>query len=154
MGFFASSGILNQRGFFSAPVSAAPPPSGIPVASTNSIILTGNISLNGEIRQKTQNPFGSGFSGGPNVYYQIVEYYGGEYPSYDIIMFSSANQTGYSGGIGNDIELQANKWYWVGGGCGDGGCSIYIYAINTSSSQTAEFIPTSNWSSNITITAA
>ena len=26
MGFFASSGILNQRGFFSAPVSAAPPP--------------------------------------------------------------------------------------------------------------------------------
>ena len=41
MGFFASSGILNQRGFFSAPVSAAPPaPSGIPVATTNEIIVT------------------------------------------------------------------------------------------------------------------
>ena len=35
MGFFASSGILNRRGFFSAPVSAAPPaPSGIPVSTT------------------------------------------------------------------------------------------------------------------------
>ena len=46
MGFFASSGILNQRGFFSAPVSAAPPaPSGIPVASTTSIVITfGDVS--------------------------------------------------------------------------------------------------------------
>ena len=46
MGFFASSGILNQRGFFSPPVSAAPPaPSGIPVASTTSIVVTfGDVS--------------------------------------------------------------------------------------------------------------
>ena len=44
MGFFASSGILNQRGFFSAPTAAEappppPPPSGIP-ASTQTIIVT------------------------------------------------------------------------------------------------------------------
>ena len=46
MGFFASSGILNQRGFFSPPVSAAPPaPSGIPAASTTSIVVTfGDVS--------------------------------------------------------------------------------------------------------------
>ena len=43
MGFFASSGILNQRGFFSAPVSAAPPaPSGIVVATTNQILISDN----------------------------------------------------------------------------------------------------------------
>ena len=43
MGFFASSGILNQRGFFSAPVSAAPPaPSGIPVAGADNILITTN----------------------------------------------------------------------------------------------------------------
>ena len=42
MGFFASSGILNQRGFFSAPASAAPPaPSGIPVATQNLVINFG-----------------------------------------------------------------------------------------------------------------
>ena len=45
MGFFASSGILNRRGFFSAPVSAAPPASGIPVASATSIVVTfGDVS--------------------------------------------------------------------------------------------------------------
>ena len=42
MGFFASSGILNQRGFLSAPVSAAPPPppSGIPISTATITVLT------------------------------------------------------------------------------------------------------------------
>ena len=49
MGFFASSGILNQRGFFSAPVSAAPPaPSGIPVASTLEILVSGLTQQNSD----------------------------------------------------------------------------------------------------------
>ena len=39
MGFFASSGILNQRGFFSAPVSAAPPPSGIVAATAGDLTI-------------------------------------------------------------------------------------------------------------------
>ena len=60
MGFFASSGILNRRGFFSAPAAAEappppPPPSGIPVAGTNEIVVissnafipSGTWSLNG-----------------------------------------------------------------------------------------------------------
>ena len=57
MGFFASSGILNQRGFFSAPVSAAPPaPSGIPVATTTAILVNGQTF-------DRYNTFGSYFYG-------------------------------------------------------------------------------------------
>ena len=49
MGFFASSGILNRRGFFSAPVSAAPPaPSGIPVATSVVNVNYGSVpNING-----------------------------------------------------------------------------------------------------------
>ena len=40
MGFFASSGLLNQRGFFSPPVSAAPPaPSGIVAATAGDLTI-------------------------------------------------------------------------------------------------------------------
>ena len=40
MGFFASSGILNRRGFFSAPVAAAPPaPSGIVFSTTSNVTV-------------------------------------------------------------------------------------------------------------------
>ena len=55
MGFFAPSGILNRRGFFSAPVSAAPPsPSGIPY-SISQVILSGFNETNLGI-DHTNNP--------------------------------------------------------------------------------------------------
>jgi len=77
MGFFASSGILNQRGFFSPPVSAAPPPSGIPVATTNSVIVT----YSGYNRTLSK----PGILGGYSVNY------GGEGEYDDILYFNSTN---------------------------------------------------------------
>jgi hypothetical protein len=41
MALLAPSGIMNRRGFRSASVVPAPPPSGIPVATTNAIVLSG-----------------------------------------------------------------------------------------------------------------
>ena len=53
MGFFSSSGILNQRGFFSPPTTAEaspppPPPSGIPVALTLEILVSGLTQQNSD----------------------------------------------------------------------------------------------------------
>jgi hypothetical protein len=97
-------------------------------------------------------PASIGFSAGnANIYYVNISNPGEEYPQHNWLVFSSiAGDAG--GGIGSSINLEANKWYILSGGCGDGGCSIYIVSVNTSANQTSANIPLQNWPNGATIT--
>ena len=144
MGFFQTSGILNRKGFLGgAASSGGETPSGLPVASTNSINLVD-----------------------PDFSYQ-----NGNYPKIigytnftDDNSITTTNQYGYtsSGAITNGYPLilfnvTTNRWefgsyqpYGDGGlawETGGGNCAI-------NSSTNPNYIPTSGWSRNIVITAA
>ena len=143
MGFFASSGILNSRGFFSAPVSAVPPPpSGIPVADTYSInlvdpdyaYLSGNYpftdagAFTDDIGVTTINQYGQ-------LIDDILAY------GYPYILFN----------------ITANRWeFGFYDEYGEGGLAWYLNGLNAASnpSSNQDYIPTTGWSRNITITAA
>ena len=131
MGFFASSGILNQRGFFSAPVSEAPPaPSGIVVASTLSIIINGADSADGTYTRSTAS---STYT--PEPVAGTYNYYNG------VFYLTSPGNTNYNG------DYPDNQWTL---GIGSDGATIYSFNPSTD----ATIIPTSGWDYAITITAA
>jgi hypothetical protein len=89
-------------------------------------------------------------AGNANIYYINISNPGEEYPQHTWLVFSAiAGDAG--GNVGGPINLQANKWYILSGGCGDGGCSIYIVSVNTSANQTSANIPLQNWSNGATI---
>ena len=160
MGFFASSGILNQRGFFSAPVSAAP--SGIPVASTASIVI-GNAGAgnNGtyvkKVPQQTLIYSGGGFQG-TDLYANIAGacylfdsgfvdgrvLFSPNAEAWDDINFGSA-QLGTPFG-----NWRLGYVYYEGGDAS----SWFFTEIATNPSADPTTIPTTGWSPSITITAA
>ena len=86
-----------------------------------------------------------------NTYYINISNPGQEYPTHNWLVFSAtAGDAG--GGIGSSINLEANKWYMLNGGCSDGGCSISIVSVNTSANQTSANIPLQNWPNGAIIT--
>ena len=134
MGFFASSGILNQRGFFSAPVSAAlPAPSGFPdVASTNQISIT---NVSGTMFNIPNN--------GVGTYTKDGDYNGsgGDVLRYSFDVYFNAKIAFGNAGDGYD------QWY-----LGYYDDNDFVYSTNPSTDPT--IIPTTGWSPSITITAA
>ena len=113
------------------------------------------VYINGELYLKyigPSFPASIGFSAGnANTYYVNVSNPGQEYPTHNWLVFSAtAGDAG--GGIGSSINLEANKWYMLYGGCGDGGCSIAIVSVNTSANQTSASIPSQNWPNGAIIT--
>ena len=159
MGFFASSGILNRRGFFSAPVSAAPPgPSGIPVASTASVVI------------------GNAGAGNNGTYVKKV-------PQQLLLLdnvisiYSNISGTCYVLGAGNAdgrilFSPDAQAWDDLGSGSEQFGTPFgnwrlgYVYyeygdasiwrftEIATNASTDTAYIPDTGWNDGITITAA
>jgi len=113
-----------------------------------------NVYIDGALYLKYDSPSfpaSIGFSAGnANTYYINISNPGQEYPEHNWLVFSAtAGDAG--GGIGSSINLEANKWYILYGGCGDGGCSIQIISVNTSANQTSANIPLQNWTNGATI---
>ena len=150
MGFFASTGILNQRGFFSPPTAAEappppPPPSGIVVASTNQIVVTNAGSFNGTYTRRSAGadltiPYG--VLAGTGNSYSVSE--GGT----DVFVLIGPQMT--VGGYGT------GSWIFdYGYNDGDyGGIVFGTQEPITNASIDITTIPTTGWSSGITITAA
>jgi len=132
MGFFASSGILNRRGFFSAPASAAPPaPSGIVVASTLSIIINGTGSnADGTYTRSTASSPSTPEPGAGTYNYYKGSFY-----------LTSPGNTNYNG------DYPDNQWT-----LGYSNDPVVLFSFNPSTDPT--IIPTTGWSPIITITAA
>jgi hypothetical protein len=108
MALLAPSGIMNRRGFRSASVVPAPPPSGIPVATTNAIVLSGLTGgyyseLNGTYLKQT-NP--SAFSrGGVEQQATGAVYFNSEY--------SGGNKDGAAIYFGTHINGGGEVGWWV-----------------------------------------
>jgi hypothetical protein len=112
------------------------------------------VYINGELYLKYTYPVPISIyfsAGNANTYYINISNPGEEYPNHNWLVFSASAGTA-GGGIGSEINLEANKWYILNGGCGDGGCSIYIVSVNTSANQTSANIPLQNWPNGATIT--
>ena len=161
MGFFASSGILNRRGFFSAPVSAAP--SGIPVASTANVVISNApqgqfVSMNGTYVKKVNPERCAG-----------IQDFGASLFVYSGAVFSSnlGENTGniligpetsliddFDGGSPDQIGTPYNNWRLIELSYNSENASwdVLTEILNSSSDPTT--IPTSGWSPSITITAA
>ena len=161
MGFFASSGILNRRGFFSAPVSAAP--SGIPVASTANVVISNApqgqfVSMNGTYVKKVNPERCAG-----------IQDFGASLFVYSGAVFSSnlGENTGniligpetsliddFDGGSPDQIGTPYNNWRLIELSYNSENASwdVLTEILNSSSDPTT--IPTTGWSPSITITAA
>jgi hypothetical protein len=146
---FPTTGWVYSSGPYSGPNSA-----GQSGPASLTITAFPNVYIDGALYLKYDSPYFPAsiyFSAeNANTYYVNVSNPGDEYPNHNWLVFSSiAGDAG--GGTGGPINLEANKWYILGGGCGDGGCSIYIVSVNTSANQTSANIPLQNWSNGATI---
>ena len=132
--------------------AGGPPPSGIPVASTNSIVIVGSGSVpSGTYNKKAQNSYIGNIGGG--VFFAgtgtIYNLYPDIFPNYYVYFLLGPNATitdNYADFITNDSSW---KIYNIFADDGD------TYSVNgTNVSTDANYIPTSGWSPAITITAA
>jgi hypothetical protein len=138
-------------------VKAGAAPSGIPVASTASVVISGNTTFNGTAVKKV-NPqlcFGQApFSAQLFVYSGVVYAYGLGVQTGKILIPPQALITDdFINGVPDKLDTPSNTWRLVEAGYnGDDGYGIANIANN--SSTDANYIPTSGWSPSITITAA
>jgi len=155
MALFAPSGIMNRRGFRSVPVVATPPPSGIPVASTESLIISGNATFNGIAFKKVSGGrvLGvQGFSGELYVYSGIAYGYDLNYgqgkiliPPQTVIIDS------YEYGAPDKLYTPSNTWRLVAAGYDGENDSYNIDSIANNPSTDPTTIPTTGWSPSLTI---
>ena len=127
-------------------------PSGIPVASTASIVIVGSgVVPSGTYNKKTQNSYignvgGDVYSAGIGTIYNL---YPDIFPNYNVYFLLGPKATITDTGgdfITNDSSWKIYNIY------DDGGAT---YSINgTNASTDANYIPTSGWSPSIIITAA
>lgn len=155
MGFFASTGILNQRGFFSAPVSAAPPaPSGIPVASTASVVISGNGFFNGTYAKKVPEQALIINSNGHNSYLETGTCYLEDGSGIGSLLLSPDAQV-WDDEIGAILGSPFGAWRLIADATFDVDSDSWVSGEFASNASTdANYIPTSGWSPTITITAA
>jgi len=142
MALLAPSGIMNRRGFRSASVVPAPPPSGIVVATTNTINVVDNFYINQTIAlakfSSTEYRTESySYTFEEEVYCESTE----EYVPVNIYRISVIKESGY----------------WIYRYYGLYNCDTNInYDLDLGNVQevTNGIIPTTGWSSGLTITAA
>ena len=173
MGFFASSGILNQRGFFSPPTAAEappppPPPSGITIATTSNVRVNYSqypfdLIKSGTFTNNNDEISVGGIGNGAN--FIGLNFVNGKfYFAYDPNTFNlqfAVGLIGPSGGIWTDVDgtvlasFSSLIYLWAKieyDPSGDGFFSISESSTNSVASE--NIIPTSGWSPSITITAA
>jgi hypothetical protein len=135
-----------------------PPPSGIPVASTASVVISGNATFNGTAVKKV-NPeqcFG-GLGGGGKLYVDsgVVYAYGLSESAGKVLIPPQALITDdLIGGNPDKLNTPSNTWRLVDAAYDSGEDSYYIISTVNNSSTDANYIPTTGWSPSITITAA
>jgi hypothetical protein len=133
-------------------------PSGIPVASTASVVISGNATFNGTAVKKI-NPeqcFGDPVFGG-KLYVDsgVVYAYGLSESAGKILIPPQALITDdLIGGTPDKLNTPSNTWRLVDAAYDSGEDSYYIISTVNNSSTDANYIPTSDWSPSITITAA
>jgi len=130
-------------------------PSGLPVASTASVVISGNATFNGTAFKKVSGQRVLGvpeFGGGLFVDSGTAYAYGLEFSTGKILIppqttLTDTYQTGQLG-------TPSATWRLVVAGYDGGEDSYNIDSITNNSSTDANYIPTSGWSPSITITAA
>jgi hypothetical protein len=133
-------------------VASAPAPSGIPVASTNSIVIVGSGSVpSGTYNKKAQNSYignvgGDVFHAGTGTIYNLYPDISPNYNIYFLLGPNATITTDFGDFITNDSSWKIYNIF------NDDGA---VYSTNgTNVSTDANYIPTSGWSPSITITAA
>jgi hypothetical protein len=133
-------------------------PSGIPVASTASVVISGNATFNGTAVKKVvgERVLGiEGFAGELYVYSGIAYAYGLVYRQGKILIPPQTLITdSFEFGAPDKVGTPSATWRLVAAGY-DGENDVYnIDSITNNSSTDANYIPTTGWTPSITITAA
>jgi hypothetical protein len=140
------------------PFGGGAAPSGIPVASTASVVISGNATFNGTAVKKVvgERLLGIGVFGGELYVYSGIAYgYGLNSGQGKILIPPQTeiidNVDFYPPG---KLNTPSNTWRLVVAGY-DGGEDTYnIDSITNNSSTDPNYIPTTGWSPSVTITAA
>ena len=137
-------------------------PSGIPVASTVSIIITGNVSYLGTYTRVSQpndiTNQNSGeadylvFNGGTYLYRKPNQTFG-QFDFTATILFAPNSIVKDGGGAGSNT-VGTPYGYWALAGIAYDGEFWYASVYGTNASTDSTIIPTSGWTGGVTITAA
>lgn len=140
------------------PFGGGAAPSGIPVASTASVVIAGNATFNGTAVKKVapEQCFGDPVFGGKLFVDTGVVYAYGLSENYGKILIppQALISDEPNGGTPNQLDTPANTWRLVYVSYNTEYSSYEILDIVENSSTDANYIPTSGWSPSITITAA
>jgi hypothetical protein len=133
-------------------------PSGIPVASTASVIISGNATFNGTAVKKVNPQLCAGSlstgAGQLYVYSGAVYAYGLDaYVGKILIPPQTLLTDDIAFGAPDKLNTPYSTWRLVDAAY-DGDADYYIISAVNNSSTDATIIPTSGWSASITITAA
>jgi len=139
-------------------VKAGAAPSGIPVASTASVVISGNATFNGTAVKKVnpQQCFGDPVFGG-KLYVDsgAVYAYGlGENVGKVLIPPQALITDDPIFGTPDKLNTPSNTWRLLDVSYDGGEDTYFILSTANNSSTDANYIPTSGWSPSVTITAA
>ena len=140
------------------PFTGGAAPSGIAVASTASVVISGNATFNGTAVKKVnpQQCFGDLVFGG-KLYVDsgVVYSYGlSENAGKALIPPQALITDDPIGGTPDKLNTPSNTWRLVDASYDGAEDTYYIISTVNNSSTDANYIPTSGWSPSITITAA
>ena len=138
--------------------AGGPPPSGIPVASTASVVISGNATFNGTAVKKV-NPeqcFGDPVFGGKLYVDSGTVYAYGLFENHGKVLIPPQSLITEDSVFGSPDKLgtPSNTWRVVDASYNVENDSYDINNITNNSSTDANYIPTTGWSPSITITAA
>jgi hypothetical protein len=140
------------------PFGGGAAPSGIPVASTASVVISGNATFNGTAVKKVnpQQCFGDLVFGGKLYVDSGVVYAYGLEENYGKILIPPQALISDEpvGGSPDKLDTPSNTWRLVFATYNSEESSYFITNTVNNSSTDANYIPTSGWSPSITITAA
>jgi hypothetical protein len=142
MALFAPSGIMNLRGFRSAPVA---PPSGIPVASTSSFVILSGYGNDGTFVKISEGQYlgnvgGDVFYGGTGIVYnRVQQLINGVNNNPNFILAPNSVINDDFGALWWLASGIWTAWY----GYNDDGTQFGQISSNPSTNQ--NYIPTSNW---------
>jgi hypothetical protein len=133
-------------------------PSGIPVASTASVVISGNATFNGTAVKKVypQQCFGDVVFGAKLYVYSgaVYAYDASENAGKILIPPQTLLTDDFMSGTPDQLGTPSSTWRLVDVSYNSEFGNYEISNITNNSSTDANYIPTSDWSPSITITAA